>query len=127
MTKKIMILEDDEATADLLKFYFFEEGYESVICLEGRDFVKKVETYKPDLITIDILLPDSDGLKLFEELKNNLLTKDIPVIFISIVEKDKEQALKLGAMDFISKPFREEELKKQIGKILKKDSINIYM
>jgi len=81
MSKKIMILEDDEATAELIKFYLQEEGLQVAISTKGKDFMAKVAEYQPDLITLDILLPDANGFSIFKKLQQDERTKNIPVIF----------------------------------------------
>jgi len=118
MSKKIIILEDDEATAELIKFYLQEEGFQVAVSTRGRDFIAKVAEYKPDLITLDVLLPDADGFNIFKELQQNKQTKNIPVIFITVKENEKEKGIKMGASGYIIKPFAEKELKGTIKSIL---------
>ena len=118
MSKKIMILEDDEATAELIKFYLQEEGYEVAVSLRGVGFMDRVAKYQPDLITLDILLPDADGFAIFKKLQKDNCTKNIPVIFVTVKEGEKEKGIKMGASGYIIKPFNEEELKGTIKSIL---------
>ncbi|MBW2239680.1 MAG: response regulator [Deltaproteobacteria bacterium] len=120
MARKIMILEDDEATAELIKFYLKEEGFQVSISSKGEGFVDMVAEYQPDLITLDIMLPDTDGFSIFRLLQQNERTKDIPVIFVTVKEEEKEKGIKMGAGGYIVKPFREEELKETIKSILEK-------
>ena len=121
MSKKIMILEDDEATAELIKFYLQEEGYEVAVSLRGEGFMDRVAKYQPDLITLDILLPDADGFGIFKKLQKDKRTKNIPVIFVTVKEGDKEKGIKMGASGYIVKPFNEEELKGTIKSILNQE------
>ena len=121
MTKKIMVLEDDEATAELIRFYLREEGYQVTVLSRGKNFADKVVEYQPDLITIDVLLPDADGFSIFESLQRNELTRDIPVIFVTVVEGKKEKGIRMGARGYIIKPFRENELKKAIESIMEEE------
>lgn len=118
MQKKIMILEDDEATAELIKFYLQEEGYEVAVSLKGEGFMDRVSKFQPDLITLDILLPDADGFGIFKKLQKEKHTNNIPVIFVTVKEGDKEKGVKMGASGYIVKPFNEEELKGTIKSIL---------
>ena len=120
MKKRILVLEDDEATAELIKFYLKEEGYEVATSLKGENFVERAAEYNPDLITIDILLPDSDGFKVFGELGQDERTKHIPVIFITVSESEKEKGLKMGAQGYIVKPFKEKGLKETVKDVFKK-------
>ncbi len=118
MQKKIMILEDDEATAELIKFYLQEEGYGVAVSLKGKGFMDKVAKYGPDLITLDVLLPDGDGFKIFKKLQEDKRTQNIPVIFVTVKEGEKEKGIKMGASGYIVKPFKEEDLKGAIKSIL---------
>ena len=118
MPKKIMILEDDEATAELIRFYLQEEGFEVAISLKGKGFMSKVAEFQPDLITLDVLLPDTDGFNIFRQLQEDERTKNIPVIFVTVKEGEKDQGLKMGASGYIVKPFKEEDLKGAIKSIL---------
>ena len=78
MMKKIMILEDDEATAELIKFYLQEEGFQVTVSARGNGFIARVTEYQPDFITLDILLPDADGFSIFKELQADARTKKYP-------------------------------------------------
>ena len=116
-----MILEDDEAIAELIKFYLEEEGFQTFISLTGKNFLSKVIEYQPDLITIDVLLPDTDGFNIFKTLKQDNRTKDIPIIFITVKEGEKEAGIKMGADGYIIKPFNEEDIKKTIKSVIGKE------
>ena len=78
----------------------------------------KVIEYQPDLITLDVVLPDADGFNIFKELQVNEHTKNIPVIFITVKEGDKEKGVTMGASGYIVKPFNEKELKRTIKSII---------
>ena len=117
MSKKIMILEDDEATAELMKFYLQEEGFQISISSRGSCFLTKAAEFQPDLITLDVLLPDADGFSIFQKLQEDERTKNIPVIFVTVRE-EKEKGIKMGASGYIVKPFNEGELKGAVKSIL---------
>ena len=117
MQKKILILEDDEATAELMKFYLQEEGFKVAVSLKGSSFITKAAEFQPDLITLDVVLPDADGFSIFKNLQGDERTKNIPVIFVTVRE-DKEKGLKMGARGYIMKPFNEGEIKGTIKSIL---------
>jgi CheY-like chemotaxis protein len=116
--KKILILEDDEANAELISFYLEEEGFDTLISPTSNNFVDKVVTYQPDLITIDILLPDVDGFQVFKTLQQDERTRKIPVIFITVEESKHAQGLEMGASGFLAKPFTEKTFKEAIKTIL---------
>jgi len=115
--KKILILEDDEATAELMKFYMHEEGFQVAVSSKGSSFINKAAEFQPDLITLDVLLPDADGFSVFKNLQQDERTRNIPVIFVTVRE-DKEKGLKMGARGYIMKPFKEGELKNTIKSIV---------
>jgi len=121
MARKIMILEDDEATAELIKFYLKEEGFQVAISSKGEGFVDRVAEIQPDLISLDIMLPDTDGFSIFNMLQQDERTRDIRVIFVTVKEGDKEKGIKMGASGYVVKPFKEDELKETIKAILGKE------
>ena len=121
MIKKIMILEDDEPVAELIKFYLEEEGYKIFISDKGEGFIDKVVKVQPDMITLDVMLPDTDGFSIFSALLKDPRTKDIPVIFITVKEEELETGLKMGASGYITKPFKEDTLKDTIKSIIEKE------
>jgi DNA-binding response OmpR family regulator len=120
--KKIMILEDDEAVAELMSFYLQEEGLETAVSSKGAGFTDKVAAYQPDLITLDVLLPDTDGFRVFETIQQDERINHIPVIFVSVLEKEKEKGIMMGARGYIVKPFKENEFKETVISALKKES-----
>ena len=121
MKKKIMILEDDEATSELIRFYLEEDGFQVSVHDRGGGFADKVADFQPDLITLDIMLPDTDGFSLFQHLQQDTRTRNIPVIFISVLEKEKNRGIKLGAKGYVVKPFNENELKQTIKSVFEGD------
>lgn len=120
--KKIMVLEDDDAVADLMKYYFEEKGYQVKVSLTAAGFIDSVATFEPDLITLDILLPDTNGFDVFRELKMDKRTKDIPIVFVSVREADKDRGLEMGAKGFVVKPFNEGDLIKTIDDVWGKET-----
>jgi CheY-like chemotaxis protein len=84
---------------------------------EGKKAIELAREHHPDLITLDIMMPDISGLDVTAVLKNDLDTKDIPILIISVVE-EKEKAQKLGANDFVAKPFTMKVLTEKIDRLL---------
>lgn len=122
MTKKILLIEDEEIITNLLKKKLKREGYEVSIATNGEEGLEKMKSEKPDLILLDIVMPKKGGFEVMEEMNKDEELKKIPVIVISNsgqpVELDK--AKKLGAKDWLIKTeFDPEEVvkkvKKQIG------------
>lgn len=118
MIKKILVVDDEHSIANLIKINLEFEGYDVEVAYSGDEASKKVKQFKPDLITLDIMMPQMNGFQVLEMLKKDPETQNIPVIFISIVEGiQKERGYYLGAVDFLSKPIEFGELYKSIKNV----------
>mgnify|MGYP002628756231 CR=1 FL=1 len=116
--KKILVVDDDEKIVKNICKYLKEEGYETISSTSGKEAIKLAEKYQPVAITLDIVMPDMDGWEVLQKLKSNTLTKNIPVIIVSVSE-DKETGFALGAMGYISKPIDKELFLAEIKQINK--------
>lgn len=118
MKQHILLVDDSKLNVRLLEDMLTPEGYEVTTALRGGEAIEILEgmisagNKLPDLILMDILMPDMDGYEVFRRLKEREETKDLPVIFISALSKTEERikGLKMGARDFIIKPFAKEEV-----------------
>lgn len=110
--KKILIVEDDLEVVDMLNAYFNVQGYNVVTVNWGEDGVRVCLSEKPQIVILDIHLPDIDGYEVARRLRSNRRTADIPIIFLTEKRNRSErlQGLELGADDYISKPFDVQEL-----------------
>jgi PleD family two-component response regulator len=121
---KILIIEDDLDVAEMLNAYFRVQGYEVFTVNWGEDGVRSGQTVHPDLVILDIRLPDIDGYEVARRLRADRHTADIPIIFLT--EKrdraDRLQGLELGADDYITKPFDVQELRLRVRNSLKRVS-----
>ena len=115
----VLVLEDDEATAQLIKFFLKEEGCIVRIASHVKEFWNLLEEELPDLISLDIVLPDGDGFEVFEALTNKPRTKDIPVVIVTVQEHEIDKGSRMGAREFVIKPFTEGDLKKAFSAVLK--------
>lgn len=113
MDKKILVVEDEKAIADILDFNLKKEGYTVVCAYDGEDGREKAMTESPDLILLDVMLPKLDG---FEVCKSVRRTSNVPIIMLTAREEevDKILGLELGADDYITKPFSMRELMARI-------------
>jgi PleD family two-component response regulator len=120
--KRILIVEDDPDTAEMLRIYFEAQGYEIVMAAWGNDALELCQNRAPDLIIQDIRLPDIDGYQVVSELRRNLRTSQIPIIFLTEkrARADKIAGLKLGAVDYITKPFDMQELRLRVRNALRR-------
>jgi CheY-like chemotaxis protein len=108
MTQKHSILiVDDEKQNRVLLSELLKDDYKVFLAKNGVQALERARQHRPDLIMLDVLMPEMDGYQVIRELKADELTRDIPVIFISALDSagDEEKGLELGAMDYISKPF----------------------
>ncbi len=105
--KKILIIDDSAVNNVLLENVLEDQNYEVIIAFNGNDAFKAIDKNIPDLILLDIMMPDMDGYKILEELKLKENTKQIPVIMVSAKSDslDIDKAMELGAVDYIIKPI----------------------
>ena len=110
--KKIVLIEDDSDLFALLKYNLEKEGYSFTGSQTGKGAIELFRREKPDLIILDIMLPDSDGLDICKAIRGNTELAHIPVIFLTAraSETDRIVGLELGANDYIVKPFFVREL-----------------
>lgn len=118
----LLIVEDDLDVADMLTTYFRAQGYEVLTVNWGEDALKVCQTRNPDLIILDIRLPDIDGYEVARRLRGNRRTDDIPIIFLTEKRNrsDRLQGLQLGADDYITKPFDFQELRLRVRNALRR-------
>ena len=119
---KIYCVEDDESIRQLIVYALKNNGFEAEGFENGDKFFSKVQSFMPNLILLDIMLPGEDGLKILEKLKANFTLKEIPVIMLTAKtsEFDKVKGLDMGADDYISKPFGVMELISRVKAVLRR-------
>ena len=120
-TNTILIVDDDPVVHKLLSAVLKQADYEVIDCFSGEEALKTAAENKPDLILLDIMMPEMDGFQVIETLKANEALAEIPVIFLSsrVDSADKVRTLEMGASDFIHKPFDRAELLARIQTHLK--------
>ncbi len=121
MKKKILIVDDEEDIIQLLDYNLKREGYETLISYNGKEALELADL-KPDLILLDIMIPEIDGLEVIKRLKQNKSTSNIPVIFLTAkgTEFDEVVGLELGAVDYIIKPISIPKLLARIRNVFRK-------
>jgi DNA-binding response OmpR family regulator len=119
---KIVILDDDEALTSLLKKVLEGEGFMVITCKDTDEGYKKILKSKPALVVIDIRMPTIGGLELTRLLRKDPLTKNIPIIMLTVESKEtfKVVGLENGADDYIVKPFSNRELVARIRSLLRR-------
>ena len=119
--REILLVEDDETLSELIKTQFKLYGCELSHLSSGQGAVNKIKEIKPEIILLDILLPNQNGFDILEEIRNDPEVKDIPVIIISNLdsEQDLDQAKKLGVRDYLIKStIVTEEIAEKVKEIL---------
>ena len=113
---RILVVEDDFDISNMLRIYFSGQGYEVQVAPRGGDALSMTRKQLPDLIMLDIMLPDMNGYDVCRELRTTTRTKHVPIIFLTQRDErsDKIIGLELGADDYVTKPFDIEELKLRV-------------
>jgi DNA-binding response OmpR family regulator len=121
---KILIVEDDLDVAEMLNAYFRVQGYEVFTVNWGEDGVRAAQTILPDLLILDIRLPDIDGYEVARRVRSDRRTNEIPIIFLTEKRErvDRLQGFEVGADDYITKPFDVQELRLRVRNALKRVS-----
>ena len=120
---RILVIDDEIHVLQLAQLGLGMEGFLIIPAMTGAEGLEKATSDPPDLILLDVNLPDISGLEVCRKLKASSTTRDIPVLFLSAMgqQQDVEKGLKAGGIDYVVKPFRVKQLRDQIQKILKKD------
>lgn len=118
--KKILIVEDEMDLLNLIDFNLTRRGYKTAAALDGLDAMKKVEEYKPDIIVLDLMLPEMDGWKFCKSLRQK--KSDVPIVILTAkaMPEDRLKGFEIGADDYLTKPFSIEELIIRVDKLLEK-------
>jgi len=121
---KILVVEDDLDVAEMLNAFFCDQGYEVFTVNWGKDGVRSCQTVHPDLIILDIRLPDIDGYEVASRVRGDRRTAEIPIIFLTEKRSrsDRLLGLEIGADDYITKPFDLQELRLRVKNALKRAS-----
>jgi DNA-binding response OmpR family regulator len=119
MVPRILIVDDENDFVELLQYKLAGHGYELIVANDGVHALSQARTLKPNLILLDILLPDLDGLSVCEILRRQPATKKIPIIFMSALSSDvTRRTATMQADDFFTKPLDLNLLEKRIGELL---------
>ena len=117
--QKILIVDDDNNIAELISLYLTKECYECRIVNDGEEALKEVETFQPNLVLLDLMLPGIDGYQVCREIRHK---SNLPIIMLSAKWEvlDKVLGLELGADDYIIKPFDSKELVARVKAVLRR-------
>ncbi len=115
-SKTVLVVEDNRQFSNLLSFYLHQEGYTPIQHYSGKGVLERAREVKPNLITLDIMLPEQDGWQVLQVLKSDPETRGIPVLVVSALE-DSGLALSLGAVDYLVKPVRRGDLHQLLNRV----------
>lgn len=119
VTQTILIVDDEKRLVSLLQSYLAQEGYRVVTAYNGKDALTIADREKPDLIILDIMMPEMNG---YEFMRTHRLGNDTPIIMLTarVEDEDKVIGLELGADDYVTKPFKPRELMARVRNILRR-------
>jgi two-component system, OmpR family, alkaline phosphatase synthesis response regulator PhoP len=122
--EKILLVDDEVDILEFLKYNLELEGFEVLVSTDGKDALEKI-FQKPDLIVLDIMMPGMDGYELYQQIKSNKSSQEIPIIFLTAKsgETDEIKGLDLGASDYIQKPISPKKLIARIKSNLRKSPL----
>lgn len=115
--KTVLVVDDDASIRELLRQELEANGYKVIEAADGMEGVHKAKAGSPDLIILDVMMPQMNGFDAAAVLKNDPLTMQIPIVILSIIE-DKERGYRLGVDRYFNKPVNTEELLKEIGELI---------
>jgi two-component system response regulator VicR len=121
LSVKILVVDDEQPIADILKFSLEKEGYQVVCASDGNEALRKVRGEKPDLMLLDIMLPELDGMEVCRTVR---MESNLPIIMLTAKdsEVDKVLGLEFGADDYVTKPFGIRELVARVKANLRRNS-----
>ncbi len=123
--ESILIIEDEIDIANLVRFNFERNGYSVDIAHDGREGLEKILKNQPDLVILDLMLPEIDGYKILKKMQRDTRSHSIPVIMLTAKSQidDRLKGLELGADDYVTKPFSPKELILRAQAILKRNRV----
>jgi two-component system alkaline phosphatase synthesis response regulator PhoP len=122
MPAKILVVEDERDIADLLRYHLEREGFRVVTAASGAQALREVERERPDLVLLDLMIPEGDGLQVCRRLRAAPATARLPIIMLTAraEEVDRVLGLELGADDYVTKPFSPREVMARVKGLLRR-------
>jgi len=119
MGKRVLVVDDDVKTVELVKMYLRRDGYDVLTAFEGIEALRLAREARPDLLVLDLMLPGIDGLTICRTLRAE---SDVPIIMLTAMttEEDRLKGLDLGADDYVTKPFSPKELAARVRAVLRR-------
>ena len=122
--KKILIIDDEEDVITYLSAFFTDNGFDTIYAMNGKDGVEKAKSEKPDIITLDVSMPEESGVRALRDLQNNESTKNTPIIMVTGVSIDMKRFIETRRQvhppeGYFEKPIDREALLKKVKELLK--------
>jgi two-component system alkaline phosphatase synthesis response regulator PhoP len=119
---RVLVVEDERDVAELIRYNLTREGYDVVVAPTGTDALKQARELRPDLVLLDIMVPQLNGWEVCRRLKQDAETRHIPVIMVTgrVEEGDKVLGFEMGADDYVTKPFSPRELLARIRAVARR-------
>jgi len=119
MAKKVLVVDDEPQFVDMVKMRLEANGYEVISASNGNEGLKSAKQHRPDVILLDIIMPEKDGYTMLRELRGDEQIRHIPVIVVTVKPSMKDLFEIEGVRDYIVKPFETEELLLRVKKALR--------
>lgn len=125
--KSILIVDDDEDIRNLLSYNLEKSGFKVDIACNGKECLSKLKSKKPNLILLDVMMPEMDGLEVCEQIKSQKTNSDILICFLTARGEDYSQiaALEAGGDDYVTKPIKPKVLLSRINAILRRTEAKV--
>ncbi|MBI4283948.1 MAG: response regulator [Chloroflexi bacterium] len=117
--KRVLVVDDEPGIGNVLRIKLGLSGYDVITTTSGAEAIELIRSQKPDIVLLDIIMPDVDGLAVLEQVRP---FSSVPIIAFSARREATESALKIGATDSIAKPFDPDQLVRKIESVLRKAS-----
>ncbi len=127
MPKRIAIVEDEAELASLIDYNLTRHGYETQVLNGSKGTLKALEQHKPDLVVLDVMLPDTDGFELCRQIRQSAVLSRTPVVFLTARsdEVDRVLGLEIGGDDYMTKPFSPRELIARVKAHLRREEMDV--
>ncbi len=125
--QQILVVEDEQKIAELLRYSLAKEGYEVLVAYKGYEALRLLRSHKPDLVLLDLMLPDLDGLEVCRQIRRERATERLPIVMLTAKgeEADIVAGLELGADDYVTKPFSPRVLLARIRAVLRRKTAEV--
>src|SRR5262245_23709884 len=119
---RILVVEDEQDVADLIRYHLTREGYEVRVAPNGADALRMAREARPELILLDIMVPQLNGWEVCRRLKQDAETRGVPIVMVTgrVEEGDKVLGFEMGADDYVTKPFSPRELVARIRAVVRR-------